>query len=169
MSTTLTQVQTPLGCTIQCCTPQLSPDHELLPAPTCPIQPSNLVFKQVGSVITAYFSVSLHNTNKLYLSQAGFINDKPGTIYLEVYYNGQVNMGNVYKTTVTATIQGNENVLYTTLCVYLKNTNGVGTCATPLYIFPPSLDSVPPSSGTISAGTSTSIQPICEDTIASSI
>jgi hypothetical protein len=166
MSTILIPAAKPLnGCTISYHPdpPQkvLNPSDLVATCPIPPIQPS--VFKQSDGLLTGSFSVRLNYPGKLTI-KAGYFSTAPGIVYMEISYNGVVSSGNVYETTVDVMIPTMEDVIYNKIMIYLNNRNGDGLCALPPFPFGDILNAGPPSSGTTSTGTSTTVQKGDEDT-----
>lgn len=165
MSTILIPVAKKLsGCTISYHPdpPQriTNPSDLVLTCPMPPIKPS--VFRQVDGVLTGSFSLQLNYPGKLTV-KAGYFSNDPSTVYMEVSYNGVISSGNVYSTVADVLIPTLEGVNYTRVLIYLNNQNGEGTCANPPFPFGDILEEGTPSSGTTSAGTTTTVQKGDED------
>lgn len=161
MSTILIPVPKPLnGCTIfyHPDPPQKVPNpSQLVPAcPIPPIQPS--VFRQSGDALTGSFSLQLNYPGKLTV-KAGYFSNVPTTVYVLVSYNGVANSSDVYVTTADIMIPILEQVAYNKVLIYLNNQNGEGMCALPPFPFGDiAVSDGPPTSGTTSTGTSTTVQ-----------
>jgi hypothetical protein len=161
MSTILIPVPKPLnGCTISYHPdpPQKVPNPSQLVAtcPIPPIQPST--FKQSDGTLTGSFSLQLNFPGKLTV-KAGYFSSAPSTVYMLISYNGVASSGNLYVTTADVMIPILENVIYNKVFIYLNNQNGEGVCAIPPFPFGDIVVSGgPPTSGTTSTGTSTTVQ-----------
>jgi hypothetical protein len=138
--------------------PQKVPNPSQL-VPTCPIPPIQpSVFKQGDGALTGSFSLQLNAPGTLTI-KAGYFSTAPSTVYILVSYNGVVSSGDVYVTTADVMIPTVEGVIYNKILIYLNNQNGEGTCALPAFPFGDILESGgPPTSGTTSTGTSTTVQ-----------